>query len=477
MAGQPSPDGTRRRIGIIGAGAAGTLAAARLLREAKRRGLPVDVDLVDPSEHTGRGLAFGTRDPRHLLNVPAGRMSAHPEEPDHFVRWLAGAAGPADYVPRMRYGDYLADVLAEAPGRYGRLHRVRDRVVGLTGRGPTGTAGPGTGGPVRLALASGAVLTVDAVVLAVGHLPPDLRWAPPELLDSDAFVRHPWGPEALRGIPPEGDVLLVGTGLTMVDVALTLDRPGRTVHAVSRHGYLPQPHAAAPVPAAAPPEGDFAGFSQLRREVLRHIAASRRRHGDWRPGVDSLRPITQALWQALPPADRERFLREDLRMWEVHRHRIPPATGAALQAMRRAGRLRVAAGEVAGAARAVDGLLVRLADGRRLRVAAVVNCTGAQADPRHSQDPLLAALLADGTVRPGPCGRGLDTWDSGLLRAAPGRPALWALGPVRSGNLLESTAVPELRTQAAQLALSVLDTLAVGEWLAARGAALSTVAP
>ncbi|MGW4891657.1 FAD/NAD(P)-binding protein [Kitasatospora sp. NPDC004240] len=452
------PHETRHRIGIIGAGAAGTLAAARLLREADRRGLPVDVHLLDPSEHTGRGLAFGTRDPRHLLNVPAGRMSAHPDDPDHFLRWLAANgedADPAGYRPRMRYGDYLADVLAEAArtAAYGRLRRERARVTGLDG----GPAGAG----VTLALGRGRRLDVDAVVLAIGHLPPDLRWAPAELLHSAAFVRHPWAPGALRAVRPDADVLLVGTGLTMVDVALTLDRPGRVIHAVSRHGYLPQPHAAAPVPAAAPPSPDFAGLAQLRRQVLRHIAATRRSHGDWRSGVDSLRPITQRLWQALPPADRERFLREDLRIWEVHRHRIPPATGAALQAVRRAGRLRVAATEVTAVTPHGDLLLVRLADGRTLRVGAVVNCTGAQADPRHSADPLLAGLLATGTARPGPCGRGLDTWDDGLLRPDGGRlhPALWALGPVRSGNLLESTAIPELRTQAAHLATTLLATL------------------
>ncbi|MER8187956.1 FAD/NAD(P)-binding protein [Kitasatospora sp. NPDC094015] len=446
------------RVAVVGAGAAGTLTAVQLLRQADRRGVRCVVELLDPAPLPGRGAAYRTTDPRHLLNVPAGRMSALPEDPEHFTRWLTARAGgtyrPGDFVPRALYGRYLGELLAGTAQRYraARLVHHHDRVVDLAA------------GPARqvLRFASGAHRGVDAAVLALGPLPPAPAWVPAGLRADARFVRDPWAAGALERVPEHGDVLLVGTGLTMADVAVAVDRAGRTVHALSRTGLLPERHRPDPLPPVDPPvldgPGDLAG---LRRAVLHHLATTRRRCGDWRPALDGLRPVTAALWGRLSPADRARFLRDGLRAWEVHRHRLAPETAARLDALRAAGRLTVRAGEVLDAAPADGGLRVRLTGGRELRVATVIDCTGAPLDPRTVPDPLLGALLARGAARPGPGGAGLDTSSDGRLLPAGGRPGapLWTLGAARRGNLLESTAVPEIRCQAADVAAAVLRSL------------------
>ncbi|WP_327070620.1 FAD/NAD(P)-binding protein [Kitasatospora sp. NBC_01250] len=466
----PRPGPAVRRVAVVGAGAAGTLTAAQLLLGATERQLPLEVWLIDPAETTGPGVAYGTEDLRHLLNVPACGMSAFPDDPDHFLRWLAAwepcpasADGyqPYDFLPRHTYGRYLTHVLHQAlaaAGGYGRLHHVRRRVVDAAAL-PEG---------VELTLADGERVSVQAAVLALGLRPPGRHWAPAALREHPAFVADPWAPGALAAVPADGEVLLVGTGLTMADTAVSLARPGRVVHAVSRHGLAPHGHHATPAPALSAPDGlaTAAGLTGLRRVIRHHLARARRDHGDWRPGIDGLRPHTSALWQRLSEADRRRFLREDLRQWEVHRHRLAPATAAALAELLDQGRLTIAAAEVADAEPAEGGAVrVRLSDGRQLTARAVVNCTGAPAELTSSDDALHRALFQRGLATEGPIGLGLATAADGRLRpAAPQAPApLWTLGLLRRGELLESTAMPEIRGQAAEVADAVLTTLTAAE--------------
>src|SRR4051812_31127364 len=211
---------------VVGAGAAGALTASHLVTGLSAR---YRVALVDPSTVTGRGPAYSTTDDRHLLNVPASGMSAFPRDPEHFFRWVRAHhdpdAQPQDFVPRRVYGDYVSSLLttaAEYPGN-ARLERRTDSVTGIDRRG--------AGFVVRLA--SGQSIVARAVVLATGASP-GTDWAPSELASSGRLVADPWREEL-----PDGDLLLVGTGLTMVDVAIAADRPGRTLHTVSRHDQVP----------------------------------------------------------------------------------------------------------------------------------------------------------------------------------------------------------------------------------------------
>ncbi|MCY1036448.1 FAD/NAD(P)-binding protein [Corallococcus sp. BB11-1] len=482
----------RQDVIIIGAGASGTLLAACLLRGARA---PLRVTLVERGERIGRGVAYSTTSARHLLNVPAGRMSAWVEEPEHFLRWLreeAPQTPPSAFAERRRYGQYLEAVLKEAARRAApgvHLETVRDEV----------TAAVDTGDGVTLTLASGATLEARGAVLALGNaLPADLRVPDGRLYASARYHRSPWSPGAMEGIGPEEPVLLIGTGLTMVDTVLSLGERGHRgrVHALSRHGLLPHVHRAsgAGAPAAAEPlrirellrsvrremdrcrhaeaathaassqEPCAAPFSTLRiRDVLRamrqEVDAQVAAGADWRAAVDALRPVTTPLWQRLTDAERQRFLRHLRAHWEVHRHRMAPEIHAALEGWRREGRLLLHAGRVLGFQLEPDGVTARLRPrGQRepqaLRVGHVINCTGPESSLSSRSQPLLRGLLEAGQARADALGMGLATAGDGAVLDARGRPSahLFTLGPPRRGDLWETTAVPEIRAQARDLA-------------------------
>ncbi|WP_406320403.1 FAD/NAD(P)-binding protein [Streptomyces sp. NBC_00519] len=444
-------------VAVVGAGAAGTLTAVQLCETATRRRTPLDLVLLDPSPEAGRGTAYTTRDPRHRLNVPGGGMSCYPDDPGHFTRWLCRHGEPtvtaADFATRYRYGAYLADTLAQAIVRAQGTVSVRR----LRTRAESCTDTPD--GRVDLHLADGGHLTAHSAVLATGPAAPSAGWAPPALRTSTRFVAAPWSTGALDGPRSDtADVLLVGTGLTAVDLALTLDRPGRTVHALSRSGLLPQPHALTPAGPMSPPEDlDDTSLDRLRRAVYRHISRSVRTHGDWRPALDSLRPHTSRLWHSLTPEDRAEFVAREGALWNAHRHRMAPATAESVSRARTARRLSVHTGTVTDAVEHDGSLAVTLSNGRTLHVGWVIDCTG---PGRRFDDPLWRSLLTSGAAAPGPLGMGVATRDGRLLDAEgrAGRP-LFTLGAPRRGELWETTAIPEIRVQAAALAWQLLAPL------------------
>jgi uncharacterized NAD(P)/FAD-binding protein YdhS len=242
----------------------------------------------------------------------------------------------------------------------------------------------------------------------------------------------------LEALPAHQPVLLVGTGLTAVDVALTLTADGRRtapVVAVSRRGLLPLTHTADATPPTVPSLDDCATL----RDVVRAVRAAAGEAGGWRPIVDGLRPLLDQLWTSLTPGEQDAFLRHLARPWECHRHRMAPAVAARVVELRAAGLLEVRAGGVA----AWPGL----AD-----YAAVVNCAGPGRLP-GAAGPLVGGLLAAGLARLGPHGLGLDIDEAGRLVGAGGRAhdRLWVVGALRRGARWETTAVPEIRAQARRL--------------------------
>ena len=460
------------RVVVVGAGAAGSLTALHLARTARRRGTPLEVVLLDPAAYRARGTAFGTIDERHLLNVPAGGMSALPEEPGHFVAWRARhhpelLPEPYVFAPRTEWARYLDETLG---GAYDGdvplgLRHLRVRAAGVRR----------DGSGVLVTADDAQVHRADAVVLATGERAPGYRWAPGALRDSAFFVPDPWAPGALdvvrRDAAGPADVLLVGTGLTMVDVVLSLTgparRPERRIHAVSRHGKLPARHAGE-LQLAAIPEIDDWGHTleDYRVRTAEHLARVERATGDWRPAMDGLRTVVQALWQRLDESDREEFLRVDASDWGRLRHRMPPESADVVEALERAAVLTRAAAEVVDAEPLTGGgLRVTLSDGTVREVGWVVNCTGTSPSPSPGADPLFDDLLtARGGValgRPSTAGMGLLTEAGRLVDSAGSTGApIWTLGCVRRGELWESTAIPEIRAQAAQVAVSVLDEIA-----------------
>jgi uncharacterized NAD(P)/FAD-binding protein YdhS len=430
---------SRQTVTVVGGGCSGVLAARELLRVPG-----VDVRIVDPGE-VGGGVAYGAARPWHLLNSRAGAMSADPADPGHFARWAG--VGPQEFVPRPVYARYLRAVLADAFATHpGRLRVIQGRAVTVR----TGPAA-GDAGRAGVVLAGGRVVRSDHVVLAVGN-PAGAQPSsvPAEVRQHAAYVPDPWRDGALEALPKDRPVLLVGTGLTAVDVALTLTSAGRTapVVAVSRRGLLPLTHAVTAAPPLRPALGDCAGL----REVIRVVRAAAGEAGDWRAVVDGLRPDLDRLWAALTPAEQDAFLRHLARPWECHRHRMAPAVAARVAWLRAQGLLRVRAGGLRTVTPAEDGGLVAELAGGLLAVGGIVNCAGPGVLPAAA-GPLVAELLAEGVARVGPHGLGLDIDQYGRLVGADARTrGVWVLGPLRRGARWETTAVPEIRDQARRLA-------------------------
>jgi uncharacterized NAD(P)/FAD-binding protein YdhS len=448
-------------LAIVGAGFSGTLTAVHLLRTARA---PFAIALIERRPEPGLGVAYSTTTEGHLLNVPAAGMSAFPDQPGHFLAWLEAETGRkplSPFVPRTLYGRYLQHLLAEAEANAApgvTLERRHGDVVGLRA-GPDG---------VTLTLEQGESLDARRVVLALGHFPP----ADPKVSHGSDFYRspryaaEPWAPSALEGLTPGAPVLLIGSGLTAIDLALALVERGHrgTIHMLSRRGQLPHPHRLGMPPApmdgwkALPPKVS-AWLPWLRAEVERLEAEG----GDWRQAMDGLRPQVQALWHGLSEPERRRFLRHVRPFWEIHRHRMAPEVGEALTMLRAIDRLYVHAGRLVAFEERENEVLVALRPRGSekagvLSVGRVINCTGPECDFRKMRHPLLASLLEQGLIRPDPLGMGLDVTEDGRVVDAFGQASerLYAIGPLRKGRLWETTAVPELRGQAAAVAELVL---------------------
>lgn len=423
------------RVAVVGAGLSGTLTAVQLTRAGAR------VTLVEAGGDFGPGVAYATRDDAHRLNVPAARMSAFPDDPDHLVRWVAardGACDPSAYLPRRVYGEYLRALLHGTT-----IDRVTGTVTDVR-RVPQGAV---------VVLADGRRRVHDAVVLAVGSIPAAL---PGGLPDDARILTDPWAPGALAPAAPGERVVVLGSGLTAVDVALAVTaRPGGgMVTAVSRRALLPHAHLPglrAPAPPDRLPRAP-ASLAGLEAFVAGHVNRAREQGCDWRDAVDGLRPHVTGLWQLLPTAERRRFLRTLVRDWDVCRHRMAPAVADRVAGLRASGRLAVRAGALAGVTAAPEGLEVALRDGAVLRAERLVVCTGAGTDVRRQ--PLLGRLVARGLAAPDDLGLGVRTTPGGALLDAFGQPQPWllTLGPPRRGELWETTAVAEIRTQAQALA-------------------------
>jgi uncharacterized NAD(P)/FAD-binding protein YdhS len=445
---------------VVGGGFSGTMLAANLLRRVPS----LSVAVLDKGPLPGRGLAYGTKYDCHLLNVPAGNMSALPEEPDHFLRWARANYGQSvqatNFLPRPLYGRYVSSLLEEAtgPGGAENFRWIQSEVSSFARERSD----------VTVQLRDGSTLMTQVVVLAVGNFPPANLNIPGLSQESERYVPSPWSEAALGDIPENGNVLLIGSGLTSVDVAVALKTEGFAghLHILSRRGLMPRTHCSTRRWPQFWNEQSPRTTRGLLRLVRAQVGAASEGDGDWREVIDALRPVTQKIWQSLPLCERKRFLRHVRPYWEVHRHRIAPEIGDTITQFVGSGKATVHAGRLTAYREFSDHVEVAWRDRqtqaqRLLRVDRVINCTGPETDCRRINDPLIKSLLTQGLARPDRLSLGLDVDSSGALVDSSGTPSpfLYAIGPVRKGSLWESIAVPELRAQASQLAKHLVSTL------------------
>ncbi|MDP3403385.1 MAG: FAD/NAD(P)-binding protein [Brevundimonas sp.] len=429
------------RVAIVGGGFSGAMLAARLAERG------VASTLINRTPDFGLGVAYATPFDGHLLNVRSGRMSALAEQPDHFVRWLAvhhpGLADPDGFAPRRLYGLYVRERLeaveAVCPGR---IQRVVGHVTTIE--------------PDGVRLADGTAIAARAVVLATGNPAP--RTA--EAGGSHRILPDPWAPGALDAIGTTEDLLIVGTGLTMVDMVLRLEAGGwrGRATALSRRGLMPRAHGERPDPALTATQALMSAPLSQRLGEARRLA---RAHG-WREVMEGLRPITASLWAAADLPTRRRIVRHLRPYWDVHRHRLAPRIAAVMDRLVAEGRLTVVAGRVRDIS--ADDQAVRL-DWRprqgpaqpSLTAGWLIDCTG----PGHAPeaDPLTGRLLAGGRARLDPLKLGLDLDRDGRVLDADGRPdpALFVLGPPARAAFWETIAVPDIRKRIEDVVTQIVD--------------------
>ncbi len=459
QANAPASQEHARTIAIVGAGFSGISVATQLLKQPPAQALRIV--LIDPRTELGAGVAYATRDYPYPLNVSAGQMSLESRAPDDFLEYVRAQgihAAAGDFLPRQVYGEYLRArfeaARASAPSRTSCVHH---RASALQLRK--------TSNHWDLWLDDGSALRADDVVLALGNAPPASLPALAPIASSERYVRDPWNIGALPG--PLESVLLVGSGLTMIDAALRLAalRPHvHHIHVLSRHGWLPQVQSSSPKPARTPDvaaalngaHGSTRALTRAFRALARDVEAG---GGDWREVIGLARGRLRSLWRDLDKDQRGRFLRHARSAWDVHRHRVPAGPLGAVQGLARKGVLEVHAGRLESVSLVEDAVEViwrprGAARSRAWLVDRVVNCTGPESRISRHADPLVQSLLTNGLLRPDSHGLGIDVADDGRLIARDGQTVdrLYYIGPWLRARDWEATAVPELREHALTLA-------------------------
>jgi uncharacterized NAD(P)/FAD-binding protein YdhS len=442
---------SRAHVIVIGGGLSGTLLACQLLRMPSSR---LSVTLIERRPQIGVGIAYDTDNPDHLLNVRIANMSAFPDDPEHFWRWLivrGVRSDPFCFVSRQLYGRYIGSLLklsVPIGARPDRLTIVHGECadIKISASGVTAT------------LQDGTTHSSDIAVLATGHETAGSS-------DSNIYA-DPWVNPREVVIAPEAAVLILGAGLTMVDYALSLIHSGHAgpIIALSRRGLLPHTHwhvGPYHIDAAEVPFGS--DIVSISRWLRGHVASHTRNGGDWRSVIDGLRPFTQQIWQSLPLRDRRRFLEHLRAYWDVHRHRMAPEISARVKKAIKEGRLTIVAGKLCSVEPNGTGANVHIR--RRggtvvetMQVAKIVECKGLVSDPSKTANPVMRSLFDQGLIRPDPLGIDIEvTKDCEVVdRSGQILPRLFAVGPLTRAAFWEIVAVPDIRVQCAQLAHHIL---------------------
>ncbi len=450
----PSP----QRVAIIGFGFSGLMVAANLVRNAATS---LVLYIITP-DAPGFGMAYGTTDVDHLLNVPAAKMGAVADAVEGFYHWLQTAEAAAqkkrlglnkdyretDFAPRALYAAYLQSIWHStqdiAAQKKIELKLVPSTAVGIT-----------PGDEPAVLTERGDAIAVDAMVLATGHeIKPVMAHLPAEYI-----LQSPWVAGAFMEAKEwPSPVVLMGTGLTAVDTIMSLRNAGYAgeIIAFSRHGFLPQPHKYGLKGFAF----DAAALSAQNSlaALMRYVRRAMTQHGEWRDVVDALRPHTQKLWQKLSTRDQQLFLARVLSFWSVHRHRMAPEISARVQQEIASGGVRIIASKRFEAS-VVEGKALLTLHAKNathdLWPGKIINCTGPEMNVARSKQPLLKQALADGVVESHATGLGVAV-DLHARAWGALHPQFYIVGPLMTGQWLESTAVPELRVQAATAAEQLL---------------------
>lgn len=446
--------GRTNSIIVVGGGASGVVLAAHLLKSPHP---DLRVTLIEKRPHFGQGIAYSTLLSAHVLNVSAAGMSAYADDPGNFWRWLQGRGLVSQeqtpqtpfYAPRSVYARYLKELLDELEEREketGRLRLIREESLSIS---PTSSG-------VEVTLANGTSVVAHLAVLATGH---------DEQPGAGQGHAIRMGTEADTALDPEARVLVLGTGLSMVDAFLSLEQRGHKgeIVAVSRRGLLPSPHRKGnPIKldvADIPLGTQLSYFVSWFRDLIRE---NQKAGIDWRDVVDGLRPFNQKIWQNWPSSAKRRFVEHTKAWWDIHRHRLAPEVHARVTEAVRTGRIRPVAGRVVGI-EAGDGFTIDIQSRHTqaletLQVARIYDCTGIARDISTTSNSVVRSLVDRGLARPDPLRLGLDVSAKCEIIAGDGSVSakILAVGPLTRGTFFEIDAIPDIRVQCARLSKQLL---------------------
>ena len=474
---EPAPRETVRRVAIVGGGFSGAAVAIHLARGSRS---PLSLTIVEPRELVGAGLAHSTPEPDHRLNGPDGIHSPYPDAPAHFAEWMrssgtlerdpqATAASGLVFPRRSDFGRYVAGELE----RHARGNPSGSRIEHVCRAARRIAVGEGG---VSVELDGGGTIAADVAVLALGWNQVGVP-APLAGLDGHrGWLGDPWTVARLADVDPGAPVLLVGTGLTASDVFASLVARGHRapVVALSRRGLRPasqNPHRSTrpmwerivdPDPEILRRAGRPATVRDAVRAARREIDAVDAAASSWHVPFDALRDASWLFWPDWTDREKRRWVRHVKGWYDAFRYRNPPQVERILDDALRDGRLSFAGGRLCSARPAGDAIEVEYeargsGERRRLRVGAVVNCTGPQPRPSASGNPLWRAMVADGLVRDAGSGLGADVDPVGRLVDARGRAhaRLYAIGPPTIGRFGEAVAVPYVLRRIAPIAAAI----------------------
>lgn len=463
-------------VAIVGGGFCGVMLVTHLISQAQN---PLAIVLIERTPRLGKGISYGTTDPNHLLNVQAIKMGAFANEPEHFFHWVVSNENlwrkaapsfdclkitPQAFLPRMLYGIYLNSILSESIGEASKK-RIKFSVINAEAIDLQLN-----GSLIDIFLSNGEMMTASAAILAIG-LPPSKNLNIHS--SSKRYIQNIWDSEStsllqanyFTKMPPATTVLIIGSGLTMIDVSMTLINQGYKgkIIALSKEGKLPEKQRG--VIKAYP---IFLNDKNLPKKILhllqifrQQLLVGKKKGYDWRSVVDSIRPVTVPIWIQLPLKEKKRFLRCLLSLWNRHRHRSAPECLEKIERHQADKKFVLFAGKVLKIEKGEDQkVIVSYVKKGSEKVEAiqadyVFNCSGAETNLAKNDQQLIKNLLKNNLIIPDDLNLGIQVTAKGEVRGK-AKGLLFAVGHILFGERFETIAVPELRVQCSELADHIL---------------------
>lgn len=439
--------------GIVGGGLSGTLLCIYLMKYNKK---PLTLFLFEKKpEQLHKGVAYSSKLPYQLLNVPVKGMSLLEDDSLHFYDWLKTQnidITPDDFVSRKLFGEYLSDYLKETveENKQHDVIVIQEEVTNIREEN----------GSQIIYCSNHSGLKVSKVFLCTGNFPAsNLKGFSKAVLESNYYVSNPWSGDNLSQINSNDTILVVGTGLTMVDQVMSItkhtDFKGKII-AISRRGLLPLPHGETPTFQISQTI-DFTKctFLELYQFIKKEVKKAKSLGLSYRSVIESIRPHLDRIWRNLSLTDKKQFITHFKPYWEIHRHRIPAKSSDYLKSLINQNKLKIVAGRINIAEIKNDKILVETQlkgckKVQEIEVSWIINCTGSLSNYKDIDSKLYTNLFINNVLTSAEFNFGLNTTEQGFGVNSKGdiNKNIILVGPTAKGNnFWEITALKEIRQQ------------------------------